>query len=242
MPRYTTRTYRRKVRTRGLVSFNVAVKETDLWVSAARDLADATRDLIFDCRHQIETYIRSHPDFVSSLAPYDHDSYAPPLVKEMIEATGRVGVGPMASVAGAIAQHVGRGLLELSDQVIVENGGDIYLNAKRPLTVAVFAGTSPLSEKFGLKIPAARMPLGVCSSSGTVGHSLSLGAADAVCLLSRSTALADGAATALGNRIKKKRDLSLAAEWTREVQGILGGLIILGESMASWGAIELVEL
>lgn len=242
MPRYTTRTYRRKVRTRGLVSFNVAVKETDLWVSAARDLADATRDLIFDCRHQIETYIRSHPDFVSSLAPYDHDSYAPPLVKEMIEATGRVGVGPMASVAGAIAQHVGRGLLELSDQVIVENGGDIYLNAKRPLTVAVFAGTSPLSEKFGLKIPAARMPLGVCSSSGTVGHSLSLGAADAVCLLSRSAALADGAATALGNRIKKKRDLSLAAEWTREVQGILGGLIILGESMASWGAIELVEL
>lgn len=242
MPHYTTRTYRGKVRCKGLVSFNVTVKETDLWVSAVRDLTAPTRDLIFDCRHQIETYINSHPDFADSLTSYGPDPYAPPLVKEMIEATARAGVGPMASVAGAIAQRVGRGLLELSDQVIVENGGDIYLKAKRPLTVAVFAGTSPLSERFALKVPVERMPLGVCSSSGTVGHSLSLGAADAVCLLSRSAALADGAATALGNRIKQKRDLSRAAEWARGVEGILGGLIILGANMASWGDIELMEL
>ncbi|MBW1868220.1 MAG: UPF0280 family protein, partial [Deltaproteobacteria bacterium] len=103
-------------------------------------------------------------------------------------------MGPMAAVAGAIAQYVGMGLLDLTDQVIVENGGDIFLKADRSLTVSVFAGASPLSGRFGLLIPVSRMPLGVCSSSATVGHSLSRGIADVVCILSPSSALADGAA------------------------------------------------
>ncbi|MCK5487351.1 MAG: UPF0280 family protein, partial [Desulfobacterales bacterium] len=91
----------------------------------------------------------------------------------MIEATKKIGVGPMASVAGAIAQYVCAGLLMLSSQVIVENGGDICLKANRPVTVAIFAGASPLSERFGLLIPVKKKPLGICSSSATVGHSLS---------------------------------------------------------------------
>ena len=75
----------------------------------------------------------------------------------------------MASVAGAIAQFVAQGLLESTNQVIVENGGDIFLKVNRPVNVSVFAGESPLSEKIGLKIPSRQMPLGICSSSGTVG-------------------------------------------------------------------------
>jgi len=242
MPQYTERTYRKRITPKGLFSFQVAVRETDLWVCAGRHLETETRDLVFASRHQLETYIRLHPDFSHSLLPLKQDSYAPPIVREMIRAAGKAHVGPMAAVAGAIAQQVGEGLLNLTNEVIVENGGDIFLKADRPLTVSIFAGTSPLNGRLGLLIPTRQMPLGVCSSSGTVGHSLSQGIADAVCLLSASAALADSAATALGNRIKGKRDLDDVAEWAGEIDGILGGVVIVNDAMATWGDIELVSL
>jgi len=242
MPQYRERTYRKRVRAKDLTCFSVAVKETDLWVCADKNLEKETRDLIFDCRHQLESYIKSHPEFPNSLVPLMGDPYAPPIVKEMIRATGKVDVGPMASVAGAIAQYVAMGLLNLTDQVIVENGGDIFLKADRPLTVSVFAGASPLSGRFGLLVPVSQMPLGVCSSSATVGHSLSRGITDVVCALSSSAALADGAATALGNRVEKKRDLEEVARWADQIEGILGGIAIVGDTMATWGDIELVEV
>ena len=242
MPPYWERTYRKRVTTRNLVSFCVAVKETDLWVSADTNLQKETRDLVFDCRHQLEVYINTHPEFATTLSAWPEDPYAPSLVKEMIVVSKSLGVGPMASVAGTIAKYVGEGLLKFSEQVIVENGGDIYLKANQPITVSIFAGTSPLSERFGLLIPVKHMPLGVCSSSATVGHSLSMGDADAVCLLSRSVALADGAATALGNRIKRKADFAKVASWASDIEGILGGVIIFDDRMATWGNIELVEI
>ena len=242
MPQYIERTYRKRVSTRDLYCFQVAVRETDLWVCADKDLEKETRDLIFDSRHQVETYIRVHPEFATSLFPLPGDPYAPPVVKDMIHATRKVNVGPMASVAGAIAQYVGEGLLNLTDQVIVENGGDIFLKANRPMTVSIFAGTSPLSGKFGLLIPVRQMPLGVCSSSATVGHSLSRGITDVVCILSSSAPLADGAATALGNRVKTKKDLEKVVTWADQIEGILGGVVIVGDMMATWGGIELVEV
>jgi ApbE superfamily uncharacterized protein (UPF0280 family) len=242
MKAYTERSYRKKVSAQGFETFQVAVKETDLWVSAGRMLVAETRDLIFNFRHQIESYIQSHPDFLTTLQPYPEDPLAPPLVRTMIESTSVVGVGPMASVAGAIAESVGLGLLTLTDQVIVENGGDIFLKVNRPVTISVFAGNSPLSEKIGLLVSTKKMPLGVCTSSGTVGHSLSMGVADVACVIASTAALADGAATALGNRIHEKRDLNRIAPWASSIKGILGCLVILGDSMAAWGDVELVKL
>jgi ApbE superfamily uncharacterized protein (UPF0280 family) len=148
----------------------------------------------------------------------------------------------MASVAGAIAQHVAKGLLGMTSQVMVENGGDIFLKVNRPVTIAVFAGDSPLSEKVGMVVSPEKMPLGVCSSSGTVGHSYSMGIADAGCVLASSAAFADGAATALCNRIQGPRDLSRIDEWAEKTKGVLGVLVILGGKMATWGNIELVAL
>ena len=242
MREYKERHYRKRVNARDLVSFRVVVQETDLWVSADRRLEEETRDLILIHRYQLERYIQSHPDFLTTLQPYPADPYAPSLVKEMIEVTRGVGVGPMASVAGAIAQYVARGLQQWTDQVIVENGGDIFLKANRPVTVSIFAGESPLSGKIGVMIPREKMPMGICSSSATVGHSLSMGVADLVCLLSSSAVLADGAATALGNRIKSKTELEKIASWADEMKGISGGLVIVGDEMATWGEIELVSL
>ena len=242
MEEYTKRSYRKRVRSTGLVTFEVAVEETDLQVSAEKRLEKETRDLIFEARHQIESYIGAHPAFLTALKPYPTDPYASPLVREMIEGTKRVGVGPMASVAGAIAQHVGKGLLGTTSQVIVENGGDLFLKVNRPVTIAVFAARSPLSEKIGIVVSPEHMPLGVCSSSGTVGHSYSKGIADAGCVLASSAAFADGAATALCNMIQSQKDLSRIGTWAEKTEGVLGALVILGGRMASWGSIELVAL
>ena len=239
---YSERIYRGRASARGMVSFGVAVRETDLWVSSGKNLEKEARDLVFDCRHQLETYIRSHPDFATTLYPYQKDDFAPPLIKSMIRETGRVGVGPMASVAGAIAQYVAEGLLEFTDQVVVENGGDIFMKADRAVTVSIFAGPSSLSERLGLLIPPRQMPMGVCSSSGSVGHSFSAGIADVVCLVSRSAVLADAAATALGNTIQQKSALEQAAAWSERISDILGGVVIVADKMVAWGNIELVEV
>ena len=234
--------YRKRVRAAGLVSFHVVVKETDLWVGADIDLEKETRDLVFDCRAQVERYMDVHPEFATSVVPLQNDPYAPPVVREMIEATRMLGVGPMASIAGAIAQYVGDGLLKFTNQVVVENGGDIFLKANRPVTISILAGASPISGRVGLLIPVRQMPIGVCSSSATVGHSLSTGIADVVCLVSSSAILADGAATALGNKIKKKSDLEEASDWGNQFVGIVGGVVIVEDRMNAWGDIELVEI
>ncbi len=242
MKEYRERNYRKRIKASDLVSFQVGVKETDLWVSAGDVLEEQTRDLILDARHEIESYIGSHPEFLATLNPYPYDPLAPPLVRQMIRASEQAGVGPMASVAGAIAQFVGAGLLGWTDQVIVENGGDIFLQVKRDVTVSIFAGLSPLSHKLGVLVPVRRMPAAVCSSSGTVGHSYSMGKADATCVLSSSAALADAAATSICNRVRGKKDLGLIAEWAEGIPGVLGCVIILGSAMAAWGEVELVEL
>lgn len=236
------RTYRKRVSAGDLVSFHVAVKQTDLWVSAEANLEQETKGLVFGCRQKLESYINAHPEFATSLSPWPDDPYAPSIAKEMIRVTRDLAVGPMSSVAGAIAQYVADGLMEFTGQVIVENGGDIFIRAGRPVTVAILAGNSPLNEKFGLLIPERQMPLGVCTSSATVGHSLSTGIADAACILSPSGALADGAATAVGNRIRQKADLEKVGKWSNNIRGIIGGVLIVDDRMATWGDIELVEL
>jgi ApbE superfamily uncharacterized protein (UPF0280 family) len=148
----------------------------------------------------------------------------------------------MAAVAGAIAEWVSKDLLKLSKEVIIENGGDIYLATARERTIGIYAGQSSLSLKIGIVIGPEESPLGVCTSSGTVGPSLSFGKADAVCILSKSAALADAAATAVGNIVQEKKDIELGLERGREIEGILGTLIIVGEKMGVWGSIKLTQL
>jgi ApbE superfamily uncharacterized protein (UPF0280 family) len=183
---YQPRTYRHCVSSLDLVSFSVVVGETDLHISASSDLTDEARRLIIKYRNLLEGYIKEQPLFLSALEPLPAAQGAPSIVKEMVRAAHQTGVGPMASVAGAIAHYVSSELLELSPELIIENGGDILLRSKRERTVAIYAGDSPLSGKIGLKIKDAATPLGVCTSSGTVGHSLSFGRADAVVAVARS--------------------------------------------------------
>ncbi len=239
---YEPRTYRTRMARPGLVGFRVAVKETDLWVLASRDLSREVQEVVLQERTQLEAYIAAHPEFRTTLVPWPEDPFAPPLVQEMINAARQAGVGPMAAVAGAIAARVGRALETLSPEVIVENGGDIYLKVASPATVSLFAGKSPLSHRVGLKIEPGLTPLGVCTSSGTVGPSLSFGRADAACVLAPSAALADAAASGLGNRVQSPGDIAAALEWVAGVPEILGAVVIVGDKLGAWGRVELVPL
>lgn len=236
---YRERNYRNKININDLKTFHVSIKETDLWVSASHDLKKEIEDIVHDLRYKLESYIQAHPDFLTALEPFPDDPYAPEIVRDMISCSKKAGVGPMASVAGAMAQYVAHGLNELTGQIIIENGGDIYMNVSRDVTVSIFAGTSPLNNRVGIVIPEKMMPLGVCTSSGRIGHSLSMGNSDVVCILSRSAVLADAAATALGNRIKTKKDLRKISEEAGTIDGILGGLAIMDDEMTAWGEVEL---
>lgn len=239
---YEERTYRNLVKTDDLVTFQVIVKETDLLIRAAKDISREARESVLKYRHQIETYIERNPPFQGSLSPLLDDPHAPGIIREMIRTSQVAQVGPMAAVAGAMAESVSRDLLELSQEVIVENGGDIYLSTSRERTIGIYAGSSPLSLKLGIVLQPEDTPVGICTSSGTVGHSLSFGKADAVCILSKSAALADAAATAVGNRVQEGKDIDRGLEKGKEIEGVLGTLIIVGEKVGVWGDIRLTKL
>jgi len=239
---YEERTYRNLVKTDDLMKFEVIVKETDLLVRAESDLFRETRDSVLKYRRQLETYIEMNPEFQSSLIPLKNDPYAPEIVREMIQASQLARVGPMAAVAGAMAEWVSKDILKLSKEVIIENGGDIYLATSKERVIGIYAGDSPLSLKLGIAIRPEESPLGICTSSGTVGPSLSFGKADAVCILSKSATLADAVATAVGNIIQEKKDIELGLERGKEIQGVLGTLIIVGEKIGVWGNVILTEL
>jgi len=236
------RTYRTRMAREGLVGFRVKVEQTDLWILAREDFSREVRQVLVQERQQLEAYLAAHPGFLEALEPWPEDPFAPQVVREMIQAAARAGVGPMAAVAGALAERVGRVLLPRSDEVIVENGGDIFLRVTRPATVALFAGPSPLSHRVGLKIDPEWGPLGVCTSSGTVGHSLSFGRADAACVVARSAALADACATALGNRVPDAGAVAAALNWAAGLPEILGAVVIVGEKLGAVGQLELVPL
>jgi ApbE superfamily uncharacterized protein (UPF0280 family) len=237
------RTYRSYIARNGLTSFQVRHKETDLHIQFDRNLEDEVSKWVIEVRLSIEDYVRSHPDFLESYTPLPEDPFAPSIVRDMLESSATAGVGPMATVAGAIAQHIGKRCMELtSGEVIVENGGDIFLWVLEPITSAIWAGTSPLSGRVGIAIAPGRTPLGVCTSSGTVGHSRSLGKADAVTVVSQSVSLADAAATSIGNMVRTERDIDPGLNALRQIPGILGGVIIKGTKLGIWGQIELVPL
>lgn len=242
MSRHQKRTYRRRVRHPQLAAFRVAVRETDVLVQTERPLSEKTRDFILECRGHIEGYIRQFPDFLTTLAPWTVSGPAPGIVRDMAAAGAAVGVGPMAAVAGAIAERVGRRLLADSRQVIIENGGDVFIKTASPVTVALYAARSPLSMRIGARIDSSREALCVCTSSGTIGHSLSLGRADAACVLSSSGALADAAATAVGNGVRTGGDIQAAIERAREITGLAGLIIIKDRKIGMWGDIQIVPL
>ena len=236
------RFYRHWIKDDDLVSFELTVKQTDLYLRARRNLKDKALDSVLKHRGSLESYVARHPIFLTTLQPCEAEAGDPAIVREMARVSQLAGVGPMAAVAGAIAESTGRDLLAFTPEILVENGGDIYLKISKKRLVGVYAGQSALSKRIALEIMPGETPLGICTSSGTVGHSLSLGTADAVIVLSPSTALADAAATALCNMVKAADDIPQTIEKAQSIAGLRGLVVIMGDKMGVWGKIRIVPL
>ena len=236
------RTYRNLIHCNRLQAFKVVVKETDLFVHAKKNLEDITKELVLQYRGYIEAYIQKNPEFAETLQPWCSNSPAPKIVTTMARAGKQAGVGPMAAVAGAIAGYVGHDLRIYTDEVIVENGGDIFLKTDKPVTIGIYAGKSSLNLKIGLRVNTSIAPIAVCTSSGTVGHSLSMGKADAVCVVSDSCALADATATAIGNLVQSKKDIKCAIDAGKMIKNIKGLIVIMDDDIGMWGELEVIPL
>ncbi len=239
---YEPRFYRHWIKESDLVSFNVVENQTDLYIRARRNLKDKALKSMLKHRASLESYIAHHPLFLTTLEPYHAGENAPIIVKEMAKASEVAGDGPMSAVAGAIAEAVGRDLLPLSPEIIVENGGDIFLKIWGKRLVGIYAGESPFTGKIALEIKPDETPLGICTSSGVVGHSLSLGSADAVIALSSSTPLADAVATVIGNIVGSTQDIPRAIEKAQGIQGLQGIVIIKDDKIGVWGKVKIVPL
>lgn len=239
---YRERSYRSRFSNDERRWFCVKFLESDLWIgvdsgSYRASMEADTYAMLVDLRRQMDAYLLMDPQYKTALTPYDAGLEAPAILKEMSRVSHKTGIGPMSAVAGAVAKKVAEFLG--TQEVIVENGGDIYAQAASDMDISVFAGQSPLSEKIGLHIPAADFPLGICTSSGTVGPSLSLGRADAVMIVCKDVMLADSYATAMANRIKTVNDLQSVIDRISDIPEILGAIAVKDDRMAITGCYEL---
>lgn len=237
------RFYRQKTRCKDLFEFRISIAETDILALADTDLSEIAFRFTRRLRYKIEKYIQFNFSFLKTLEPQPPDTKAPKIIQDMQKASVAAGVGPMASVAGVIAEYLGNALRKKSKEVIVENGGDIYIYTKKERLIQIYAGDSPLSGKIAIKVKPRNCPLGICASSATVGHSLSFGITDATCVISKSACLADAYATSLGNSIKDEKTIAEKLDiFIEQYKDILGALVIVGDKLAYAGDIEVVRI
>ncbi len=227
-------------------SFTVCHKKSDLWIAV--DRASYQNDMEMFCMEQLaelwntmERYLATDRAYLTALTPYHPTDHAPEILRQMSVAADITGIGPMSAVAGACAQWLASRIKNQygCGEIIIENGGDIYAELLADTDVAVFAGESPLSGRVGLTIPAEMSPLGICTSSGTVGPSLSFGRADAVMIVCRDVLLADSYATAFANRIKTADDIDLVMELIEREKHIVAAIAIKEDRMGLYGALPL---
>ena len=191
---------------------------------------------VFEARELIESYIHENPRFGKSHSPIEVDEKAPEIIKKMAASGKRVGVGPMASVAGAIAEYVVERLVaDGARHVLFDNGGDIAMYLDHPIIAGIYAGTRGPTG-LGLKISQTKKILGLCTSSARVGHSLSYGDADASIIYSDNVTLADAAATALGNAISCKDSGIIEASLNDIMNaGISGAMVAIEDMIGTCG-------
>lgn len=196
---------------------------------------------ILSQRQELKNYILRHKDFLLSFEPVIIEE-APLIVKMMSRAGRKAETGPMAAVAGTIAQlSMGYLLNNGAKNAIVDNGGDVALKTKKDVVMGLYAGDSSLSGRLGFKIKHEKTPMGVCTSSGTVGHSVSFGRADSVTVFAKEASIADALATAIANDVKGNLDsdavsngLTRAEDFREYMRGVL---VVVGESAGLVGKI-----
>lgn len=217
-----------------LLEHREVIKESDIFIKTDKAKAIRAAILIIKYhRNHLEEYIAKHPDFLTTLIPIKIEEDAPEIIKIMAEAAEIADVGPMAAVAGALADLGVKQMVKMGAKVaILEDGGEIAGVSNVPINIGIFAGYSPLSGKIGFRLHIEDFPIGIATSSGTVGHALSFGEADAATILANNATLADAAATAVCNEVKGidfEKSIQNGLEKAETIDGIRGALIIRGK-------------
>lgn len=243
---FEERTYRSQFNTSRFTGFEINYLETDVWIginpsSFKTEMKDIAFSKIKSLREKLDAYIKSEPFFQKSLKPFQPSEHAPLEAKEMALAAGKTGTGPMAAVAGLFAREVGREFMQnfRVEEMIIENGGDIFALLNKEMLLSVFAGSSPLSNRIGLAIPEEMGEFGICTSAGTVGPSLSYGKADAVVVICKDVLLADAFATAFGNKVKSPNDVEKVIHMSEKYPEIISMLIICEDQIGIRGDFEI---
>lgn len=188
---------------------------------------DAVTEEMVRQRRTLEDYIRRHPVFGASFEPVELLPDAPEVAQRMARAAKSVGVGPMAAVAGAMAElAVQAGLRAGAPEAIVDNGGDVFVRAIWPVVIALHTGTPKLADRLAFSLRPEDTPISICSSSGRMGHSTSLGRCDLATVVARDGALADAAATQAANLVRTTDDVDAALERIMAIDGIDGLVIV----------------
>lgn len=240
------RTYRSQFNTNRFTGFEIKHQETDLWIgvdpeSFKNEMKEAAQVKIKSLHWKLEEYIKTEPFFKKSLKPFVPADHAPPEAVEMAGAAEKAGVGPMAAVAGLFIRELANEIFQnfSVNEMVIENGGDICAQLKNELVISVFAGDSILSERIGLVIPAEAGFVGICTSAGTVGPSLSYGKADAVVVIAENPLVADAFATAFGNKVKSPNDVEKVINQAEKYSEILSLLIICEDQVGIRGDYEI---
>lgn len=234
---YEERLYRNKVLSK--FKLEVSFKESDLLICSDKEIAkEKARGVLVKYYEQVEKYIMENPLFLTSLSPLEIDQAAPAIIKEMLEASQVTGIGPFSSVAGAVAQYAGEELLDYCQEIIVENGGDIFLKINQDKVIGVYLGQEVKVNNINLKIKKRDQAFGVASSSSSLGHSLNFGKADLVSVVAKNIIIADGFATAISNRIKKIEDIDKILAEVKDKLPIEGLLVAFGGKIFLWGDLE----
>jgi ApbE superfamily uncharacterized protein (UPF0280 family) len=238
---YTNRDiYRIRVARKAEFAWKVSYKYSDLFISSSRDISSFIPGKIIDFYSIIEKEIKENPDFEKSLVPLKSASCSNRLLAEMNEASRIFNVGPMAAVAGSLCEFISRDIQKDTRYLIIENGGDVFVKSNKDIVLSVFLKNNYFRNGLKLKIDKKLLPCGIASSSGTFGHSLSLGRCDIALVVARNAVIADAAATAFANSVKSKTDLEEAVNRMKDREGIFGLLAVKEEMLAIYGQISLI--
>ena len=235
---YEERFYRNQ--TFSKFKLEVAFRESDLLICTDKAVnKELAKNILIKHYREIEEYVEKNPHFQTSLSPLKEDKNAPAIINEMIKSSELTDVGPFASVAGAIALYLGREILNYADEVIVENGGDIFLKISEDKVLGVYLGERFKIKNLNLKIKKRDYAFGIASSSATIGHSLNFGKADLVTVIARNAIIADGFATSLSNKITEIDDVNGVLEKAKNEPSIEGMLVAFADKIFLWGELEI---
>jgi len=232
--------YRNNVKSREKYLWKVVYKYSDLLISSDKNIIKLAEESLKEIYRYLYKCFKEDPAFLKSLSPVALKPGYPEIIKKMCMLSAEFNVGPMAAVAGTVNEFLAEKLNKYCGSLIIENGGDLYVKSKKDLTLGIHVKNAYFKDSLSLRIKAANMPCGVCSSSGTFGHSLSLGKCDLALVLSKSAITADAAATAAANSITCKDDILTSIEHFKTYRDIEGLLLIKDDKIGLWGRIELI--